>query len=184
MGLFGFGKSKKVVTTTPSEFLAECIEDFHQEAAKFGVAKKGNIFVPELMMLGREMALTFVSDEFNRSEYGHNPVVFYFVVNLCVWHAGLAIAAKWHTNFEQLEHYVNDIKILGPGDDAVALLEKYFPASISQNDGEDFLQHIYDRWLKMHKPYEDLADPRQYTLNAIIATFQLGVSMMLEKLGY
>jgi hypothetical protein len=49
---------------------------------------------------------------------------------------------------------------------------------------EQFGQKLYAEWKTQHEPYWALNDPRQYTFNATLASFQLGVSMILEKLGY
>ena len=43
---------------------------------------------------------------------------------------------------------------------------------------------IFRRWVALHEPYWKLRDPRDYTYRAMVAGYQLGVSMMLEKLGY
>ena len=43
---------------------------------------------------------------------------------------------------------------------------------------------IFDKWMELHEPYWKLADPRQYTFDATLAAYQLGVSVILEKYGY
>ena len=47
-----------------------------------------------------------------------------------------------------------------------------------------FYRSIFDLWLKMHEPYWDLKDPREYTFKAMLAAYQLGISMILVKFGY
>lgn len=36
----------------------------------------------------------------------------------------------------------------------------------------------------MHEPYWKLEDPRKHTMAAMLAAYQLGISMVLEKYGY
>ena len=55
---------------------------------------------------------------------------------------------------------------------------------MKRNQGNAFFQKIFDRWHEKVKPYLDLPDPREYYLKATLAAYQLGVSMMLERLWY
>ncbi len=48
----------------------------------------------------------------------------------------------------------------------------------------DFYSAIYDEWIDIYEPYWEMRDPREYTLKAILAAYQLGVSMILGKYGY
>ncbi len=181
MALFGFGKPK---IKKPQEFYKECLSDFHHEAAQYGVATKGMILIPELMPSGEKIVKTFLDDPFLKMEYGNDPQTFYYAVMLFVIESGMVFAAKWHDDFRKLNAYVDAVADVGPADDANALLEKHFPADISLNQGNSFFQKIYVRWIALHAPYWEMSDPRLYTFNAMMAAYQLGVSMMLEKLGY
>ena len=74
--------------------------------------------------------------------------------------------------------------VQGPARETNALLSKYFPENVAKDQGNPFFSQIFDRWLELHKKYWEQLDPREYTLKAFQAAFQLGVSMMLEKHGY
>ena len=98
--------------------------------------------------------------------------------------AGIVYATKWHEKYSDLDEYVDQIIEDGSADDTNVLLKKHFPKEISENQGNPFFSKIFDRWLEMHTPYWALADARQHTFKAMLAAFQLGVSMILEKHGY
>ena len=180
MGLFGFGKKKN----PSAEFYSQCVADFHKEALKHDVAKKGLIFIPELMPVGEDVVSTFLNDEFLNAEYRHNPIQFYYAVMLFVWESGIVAAAKWHEDFSDLNGYMTTIKIVGPAEHAEKLLKKHFPASIAQTHGDQILRGIYPRFIEMLSPYMKQTDVNSYLCSAFLAVYQLGVSMMLEKLGY
>ena len=88
MGLFGFGKKKQPqkTTTTPNttgnggaaNFYTACVEDFHNEAAKYGAATRGLIFIPELLPVGEKTVLAFLKDPFFQMQFGSNPQMYYY----------------------------------------------------------------------------------------------------------
>ena len=165
-------------------FYNDCVADFHQEATKYGVAQRGVIFIPELISLGEKTILAFLQDRFFQMQFGNNAQMYYYAIMSLTIDAGIAYAARWHEQFSTLNSYVEEIIEVGPADDANLLLCKHFPKEISENQGNLFFQKVYSRWIAMHDPYWKLADPRDYTFKAMLAAYQLGVSMMLEKLGY
>ena len=62
--------------------------------------------------------------------------------------------------------------------------KKYYRRRKNTLIGYAFYRVIYERWAKKHEPYWKLKDCRDYTFNATLAAYQLGVSMILEKCGY
>lgn len=184
MGLFGFGKKKDSKAKNPSEFYSKCIADFHKEALKHDVAKKGLIFIPELMPVGEKITLAFLNDDFLKTEYGYDPVQFYFAVMAFTLEAGMLFAVKWHKKYSDLDAYADIVAIVGPADDASALFMEHFSPDMAADDGHAFFESIFNRVILLLEPYWDMQDSRQYTFSAMMAAYQLGVSMMLEKLGY
>jgi len=183
MGLFNFGK-KTTTANSAVTFYNDCVADYHKEAAKYGVAQKGLIFIPELIPLGEKTILAFLQDPFFQMQFNGNAEAYYYAIMAMSIDAGIVYATMWHENFSNLKVYVDQIIEEGPADDANMLLQKHFPREISDNQGNPFFQKIFPRWVTMHEPYWKLRDPRQYTFNAMLAAYQLGVSMILEKYGY
>ena len=168
----------------PTLFYSDCVADFHEEAAKNAVAQKGLIFIPELLPYGEKTVLAFLQDPFFKMQFGRNPQMYYYAIMSLTIEAGMVYAERWHKNFSTLSNYVEEIIEFGPADDANLLLTQYFSKEVSQNQGNAFFQKIFSRWLIMHEPYWNLDDPRDYTMSAMLAAYQLGISMILEKHGY
>ena len=78
--------------------------------------------------------------------------------------------------------FVNKIIKDGPWEHVEPLFKK--DLEMTKEQFEQFGQKLYAEWKTQHEPYWALNDPRQYTFNATLASFQLGVSMILEKRGY
>lgn len=162
-------------------FYSKCVEAFHEEAQKYGVAKRGLIFIPELMPRGEKVVLSFLQDPYYQSVCNGNAMTYYYLMMSLSIQSGLVFADTWHKDFYSLDECEAEIIIDGPADKANELLEKYFSRDISANQGNGFYQKIYSIWLKQHEPYWKLQDPRDYTFKDLIAAYQLGISMMLEK---
>ena len=166
-----------------STFYSDCVVDYHTEAAKMGVATKGTIFIPELIPYGERILLTFLRDPVIEMEFS-DPRTYYYAIMSFGIQSGIVFAAKWHEDFSGLDEQFDMVSALGPSFYANDLLEKHFPSDISRDQGNTFYYMIFERLEEEHKPYWQLRDPRQYTFKALLAAYQLGVSMMLEKLGY
>lgn len=186
MGLFNFGKKKEKEPErkTPVSFYSDCVADFHQEAAKHGVANRGLIFIPELIPLGEKAILAYLQDPFFQMQCGGNAKQYYYLIMALSIDAGMCFATRWHEEFSTLNNYVDEIIISGPADDANALMDAHFADGVMGDQGNGFFPIVFERWLAMHEPYWKLSDPREYTFKAMVAAYQLGVSMILEKYGY
>ena len=186
MGLFDFIKKKNVETNIKNSmsFYTECVEDFHKEAMKNGVANRGLIFIPELIPRGEKAILAFLKDPFFQMQCGGNAQQYYYLIMALSIDAGMCFANRWHEQYSSLDQYVQEIIDDGPADEANRLIDAHFPYGIMGNQGNDFFPIIFERWIAMHEPYWNLADPRVYTFRAMLAAYQLGVSMILEKYGY
>ena len=169
---------------TPEEFYNECITSYHEEAKRNEALEKGLIFIPELMSIGQKMILTFLQDPFFQSQFGNDSRIYYYVMLSLAIESGIAVSAKWHEDFGSINTYTQQLINEGPADEANTLLIKHFPESVSSEQGNPFFNKIYKVMLEKHEPYWQLQDCRAYTFNALLAGFQLGISMMLGKLGY
>ena len=183
-----FDFNKKNDLKSPADFYKDCVEDFHKEANKHGVATRGLIFIPELVSLGEKTILSYLQTPYYQIKSGGDPEVYYRIIMTVSMEAGMAYAERWHSDFSTLNAYAEEVTLNGPALMAAYLWTKHFPnekpLEFGENYGEAFYQKIYDRWLALHEPYWALEDPRRYTFNAMLAAYQLGVSMILEKYGY
>ena len=53
-----------------------------------------------------------------------------------------------------------------------------------QEEVNQLTKDVYRTWLDLHQPYWDLEDCRDYMFRDLVAAYQLGVSIELERLGY
>ena len=163
-------------------FYNDCLIDYHEAAKKEGKLKKGLIFIPELMSYGEKTTMAFLNDPFFQAEFGEQPHMFYYVIMSLLIQAGMVYAVKWHENFSGLSDYVDRIIDEGPADESRTLIKQMGINNPEQENA--FYQAIFKRWLAKHEPYWELSDPREYTFSAMLAAYQLGISMALEMNGY
>lgn len=169
--------------SNPSTFYSGCVTDYHEVAKALGYANRDVIFIPELIPIGQKTVLAFLKDKFFQTEFGNNPNQYYFVIMSLSLQAGIVFADKWHSNFSALKNgYVDQIIDEGPADEAEVLLKNEI--GLNKEQANQFYGEIYKRWMALHEPYWKLSNPREYTFNAVLAAYQLGVSMILEKYGY
>lgn len=166
-----------------NKFYEKCVTVFHAEAARQGVAATGPIIIPELIPYGERILLVFLQDPFFETEFPDPRMYYYAIMSLGI-QSGIVFASTWHDDFSQLDRQFDKVSAFGPSDYANELLQKHFPRSISRNQGNSFYQKIFEKFTEMHEPYWKFLDPRQYTFKALLAAYQLGVSMMLERLNY
>ena len=167
-----------------NSFYQECVDSFHEVAKKNNVATKGVIFIPELIPLGEQVILEFLKDPFLQQEFAEDPRSFYYAVMSFSIQAGIVLAEQWRRDRSHISDCVMEIIENGPSDKAIRFLTFGFPREIYQNQGNDFFQKVFEVWAKLHEPYWRLSDPRQYTFKALLAAYQLGVSMILGLFGY
>ena len=196
MGLFDIFKKKQVPTnnTKPApeqvrtaspviQFYNDCVEDYHKSANKSGFANRGLIFIPELLPIGEKTILAFLKDPFFQMQFGGDANLYYYVIMSLSLQAGIVFAEKWHSDFPTLKSgYVDKIITEGPADACKPFLKQLGLTDTEREN--DFYRTIYGRWTVMHEPYWKLSDPRDYTFKAMLAAYQLGISMILEKYGY
>ena len=164
-------------------FYNDCVADYHKTAQGKGFANKGIIFIPELIPIGEKTVLAFLKDRFFQMQFGGNPHMYYYVIMSLSLQAGMVFAEKWHSNYDKLKSgFVDQVIKDGPADLCKPLLKQLGLSNIEKENA--FYQAIFDRWLKMHEPYWELKNPREYTFKATLAAYQLGISTILEKFGY
>lgn len=71
----------------------------------------------------------------------------------------------------------------GPADDANVISAETI--GIMDNQEQNTLyQKICEKWIQCREPYWALEDSRQYTFRAMVVAYQLGISMVLEKVRF
>ena len=157
--------------------------EYHNTAAKRGLAKKGLILIPELVPIGQKTVLAFLKDPFFQDEFQGNTALYYYAIMSLSLQAGIVFAVKWHENFAALDDsYVKQVIDEGPADACKPYLKKM---GLTDNAKEnEFYRAVFQQWMALHEPYWSLPDPREYTFNATLAAYQLGISMILAELGY
>ena len=169
--------------SSPTAFYTECTMAYHEYAKTQGYAHKGLIFIPELIPLGQKAVLAYLQDPFLTFEYSSTPDTYYYVINSFAFQTGIIYGATWHESYATLKGgFDNKVIKDGPWEHVEPLFKK--DLEMSKEEFERFGQELYALWKNQHEAYWKLNDPRQYTFNAMLASFQLGVSMILEKLGY
>lgn len=145
-----------------------------------------------MLEFGKKRVLVYLQDEKIVSEFHNYPEIYYFVVFSRCIKAGIYLGRYWGVNesnpededsmesLESFSDFVLDLCVSENNDD----IQEYFPARFRKNDGYDFYMRFYKLWMELHAPYWKLADPREYTFNAMVAGVQLGISIVLEKMGY
>lgn len=165
-----------------TKFYMDCVEAYHDEAEKCGLTDRGVIFIPELIPYGEQAVLSLFKDRFYSMEFKDNPYVYYYAIMSLALQTGIVYAAKWHENFPEMQGYSKRIEKRGPADDCKPCLRQM---GLGDSGVENaFYNKIYKIWVEKHEPYWKMRDPREYTFKATLAAYQLGVSLMLAKLGY
>ena len=163
-------------------FYTECLDDFHAAAGEMGFAEKGVLLIPDIVPYETKIIMALLQDEFYRKEFAEDATSYYYAISMLSLQAGMICAHQWHSDSSQLnDENVDKLIEFGPADAADDLWRQEFGMSPENADG--FYKKIYSRWLEKMRPHWGEEDPRDYIFNAVMAAFQLGISIMLEKIG-
>ena len=169
---------------TDMEFYALCIKEFHEVLHEKGYLKKEPVYIPELILLGNRAIFTYLQDERFHQEAGDNAVQYYYIICSLSYMTGIAYADMWHKDYNALVNgFEEKILTKGAPDYAQTLLEAEIGVKL-EKQAEELFSTVYDRWLELHEPYWELEDPRKYTICALLAVYQAGISTILGKYGY
>lgn len=169
---------------SPNDFYEECICEYHKIAKDNGFAQKDLIFIPELLMNGNKMVLSFLKSPGYEQHMIKEPVYGYLVGIGAALFMGIIAGYQWHIEYSKLEDMSNNI--LAAGDNVPVYYKDNFEEKIGIDTKEilDFSYEVYEKFLKLHEPYWKLKDPRNYTFNGMLASYQLGISIVLANFGY
>ena len=164
-------------------FYEKCVEAFHDLAKSKKLLKKGIIQIPELAEMGVDTILTYLKEPSLQSSC-NDAIHYYKTLLVMALKTGIIYSAYWHTDFQylQLELYY-DVMGYGPSDYMGKILEN--DLGITNEKLIRFaVDVIFEKWLKLMKPYWDLQEARNYVFYSFLAIYQLGISIELSHLGY
>lgn len=162
------------------DFYNECLEKYVKIAQENSLAKRGVIFVPELLQFGQSYELRLLTDQHYIDLYKNDPSQYYFVLFQLSLIYGLIAGSEWHYAFSSFKETMEK---------AYYNNSDYLPKvlrdlGISQDTLVEVMNEAFKEMMELHEPYWKLNDPRGYTFNGLLASYQLGVSMILGVLGY
>lgn len=167
---------------TPNAFFNNCVDDFHQCLRDSEMLDTGVIFIPELMSFGQKAILAYLTDNSLIMEYGSNPALLYTVINTFTFHTGVAFALKWNEGLAELNDSYEDIIKRGPAFISEPFIKEEF--DFDQKTLNNFNSYLNQLWLGEMEPYKALSDSKPYIFSALMASYQLGISLALSRLGY
>ena len=183
MSLFDIFKKKNNGPSSTTQFYADCVQAYHEIAKERGFLKKGVVLIPELIPIGNKTVIAYLQDTFFKMEYKDNKQMYYYAVMVFTLQTAMVFANKWHLNFSGLTpEYVDKVIKDGPADEGIPLLKQI---GLTDNEKENvFYRALFKKFFEMLKPYANNKDLGNYTFQAMLAAYQLGVSMILSDYGY
>lgn len=171
MGLF----SKK---PTPEEFYAVCVKSIHDLGMKHGFVKGGVKLIPELLLYSGKLLNSDLNCPEVTSQYPDTVDLLQALSNRCLMY-GIILADTWHREFSNLASMAEIIESDGPNGYIQPLVE----------DELGFTPQLFAQWMEAvfvtaMKDFGSVnSSETQYMLKIPMASYQLGVSMMLSHYG-
>lgn len=163
----------------PEEFYKKAVEAFHGVAADLGLVKKGPILVEELSSLGDKTALQFLTDKFVIKQFGKDPRQFYYAVNNTCFMAGVVFGDNWFRQGKKLDRdFADDVIVASPQQYAMPILRQQM--GLSDETLKPFLSRLYGKWLELLEEYWNLPDSKSYVIKLMAASYQTGLSLVLD----
>lgn len=172
------------MTKSERDFMQDCLADFHEFAKSNNQAHKGTIFIPEVLEVGSQECLSYFQDESMQKKYYKDVEKYYFELFKLCFESGMVYGACWHENYAIVKDgsFQKQVHEKGVSYYSKGLITK--DLEMSDSEFSKFEENLFIHWQTRVEPYWDLADPRKYLFNGMLAAFQLGVSMEMSKLGY
>lgn len=150
---------------------------------------KGNVinFVPELMDIGEDTVRLLLNDEYLKAKWADNNVFYYNVVFQLSFRAGVLLAEKWHTDFDNMNmDYVVERMSTDFMEYTTVLMQNVLglQENVANRDPLKLLDELFDCWIRKVDPDFYLDNRSEnYMVASILAVYAIAVSMMLEKIG-
>ena len=164
------------------EFFSRCTQDIHEAARKEGQAKDGVILIYELMRYSEYGIDAFFNNQALAREFYDDLYSYFFLIMMMSLQYGLVLARQWKVDFNQLtEEYVNDTIDFALTERSEVVYKEIGLADEQKRD--DFLGKIYDIVFEWIRAYVGTPEQPEYITKAMVAAYQLGISMAIAKSG-
>lgn len=173
-------------TSTPTEFFWDCVQSFNQIAKSRGLLHGDTKVVPELLEVGKSIVHSYLQNEEIHSACMENGKLnvgkFFRLVLQVAIDSGILLGASWHGASSTVLSRAEAIKKQPPS--IFSIWEKHF--NLLPGEVFEFYNAMYCQLTEHLSPLlsKELPYMQDYILHAHLAGFQLGISIILEKMGY
>lgn len=162
-------------------FLAACIYDFHKAVYPHGLAQNGAVIVRELLPVGRCAVQSYYESDDLRAEFeGYSDVHEDFMVMLSI-DLGLVVGAFWYADRDIFDILAWRAINAMPISAAEGLIDALYDQPIMDDSGAPLFDLIFERFTAMLEPYRSMPNAHNYVICALLAAFQLGLTLMFER---
>ena len=176
------------------DFYNTCVKKFHETGMKNNYINSSELFLSDIIVEGRKHVLDILKDDYFRSEYGSQPMQYYFMVVSFYFQAGMADAVLFvrdRKNFND-KKFMKKMMEEGPFKTVKPELENM---GLSEEKLAEIIRNIFFDWYGLMTEYfQNLPDEdkkkdedgkpglRDYVFNACLASCQFGITLVLNRL--
>ena len=161
------------------EFYNQCLGVFTKTAQEANLLQ-GNLVCTELLPVGKKVVFEYLYDRYLVQRHESDPDIFYDYVVQLSFEAGITIANKWKDASADLEEYIDKIIRETSFDDIRGIYQQYFNVE-SEQTWRKFISNLSAPVYDLLKWYHEQDNFEAYKLKLLLAAFQLGMMLILNK---
>lgn len=167
--------SDKFNTEKQQDFFNTCVTAFHNEVKNLNIAGEGMVEIPFLLEVGKKYVLRYLNDFYYKGRAQQN-IDGYFkdIINLSIC-GGIVFAEMQPYKSDCMSAYDDYIED-GITERAYTILQKCFPLDVYFGENNCFLM-VYKKFVELYKPHHLEENSADYVFSAMLAAYQLGISM-------